>query len=320
MEILYTIYKFNIHFTEPIFFSTDPNFIFRSVIGKNLHDICCIRKRLQCNDCSLSSACAYAILFETPLNFESVELRGRSSGAHPYVMNILKPDGKIFTLEDSDNGKIRDFIVKVTVCEMAIPSFSYFFTALYKAGKEGLFKEKKKYEIISVENKVETYYPSGDSIRISPYLEKWESDISGDYKTFDNYEVNIKFLTPFRYLEKGSISEPIDGFHIISSASRRMKILTELYGHNYIPFSFDKRFLIEPHIKVKNREIVWKEANRYSARQKSVMLLGGVVGNLSLEGRFSKAMIDMLEGVNIFNIGKNTSFGFGMTEVTVNKK
>lgn len=316
MEIFYTIYKFNIHFEEPIFFGIEPAFIFRSVIGKSLHDICCIRKKLLCKDCSLSSACAYAILFETPIKFESIELKGRSAGAHPYIMTVLKPDGSVFNIEDSANGNLRDFTIKVVATESAIPSFSYFFAALYKAGKDGLFKERKKYEVISVENKLETYYPSGDSIRISPYIEKWESNLEND---FARYKINVRFLTPFRYVEKGSISEPLDGFHLVNSAARRMRILTELYGHNYIPFSYDKRFLVEPFVKVLDRKLTWKENSRFSSKQNSTMVLGGVVGQMEIEGKFTASMIDMLKGVNIFNIGKNTAFGFGVNEMQIEK-
>ncbi|MFN3411740.1 MAG: CRISPR system precrRNA processing endoribonuclease RAMP protein Cas6 [Exilispira sp.] len=316
MEIFYTRYKFNIHFTDKIYFGIEPNFIFRSVIGKNLHQICCIRKKLLCKDCSLSSACAYAVLFETPIKFESIELKGRNSGTHPYIMNIIKTDGTPFTIDDKDNGNISDFTISIVACESTIPFFSYFFTALYKTGKDGLFKERKKYEIISIENKQEVYYPTSDSIKINPFIEKWETDLNDQ---FYNYSINIKFLTPFRYIEKGTISEPIDGYHIINSASRRMKILTELYGHNYIPFSFDKKFLLEPHIRVKERKLTWKENSRYSSKQKTLMLLGGVIGEMSLEGRFSKSMIDMLEGVRIFNIGKNTAFGFGYNDIKMER-
>jgi len=312
MEILYTKYRFFIHFVDPIFFGVEPNFIFRSIIGKHLHSLCCIRRSLQCKDCTLSGSCAYAILFETPIKFESVELKGRSSGTHPYVMSIHKPDGSVFFIDDPDNGNLRDFIIEVVVCELAIPSFSYFFTALYNAGKDGLFKERKKYTITSIETKIETYYPSGDSIRLSPYIEKWESDLDD---TLDKYNMEIKFLTPFRYVEKGTISEPVDGFHVINSAARRMRILTELYGHNYIPFSYEKKFLQEPYIKVLERKLVWKESSRYSAKQGTVMLLGGFLGNIKLEGRFSKSMIDMIDGVSLFHIGKNTAFGFGKVEV-----
>ncbi len=337
MKIMYAKYKFNIHFVDPIYFSTDPNFIFRSVIGKTLRDLSCIRKKFLCKDCNLSGCCAYAILFETPaakrvfsefnritftilfetpIKFESIELKGRIAGTHPYVMNIYKSNGEIFDLQDKDNGNIRDFIIEVTALESAIPSFSYFFAAFYTAGKNGLFKERKKYIVVSVETKEELIYPTGDSIRINPVIEKWESMLDND---FDNYKVEIKFLTPFRYVEKGSLSEPVDASHIISSASRRMRILTELYGHNYLPFSFDKRFLAEPFIKVTERNLNWKESIRFSAKQNSLMILGGVVGNINLEGKFSKSMIDMIEGVKIFNIGKNTAFGFGKVDAVVSK-
>lgn len=312
MELLYTRYKFYLHFTDPIFFNVEPNFIFRSVIGKHLHDICCIRKKIFCKDCSLSESCGYAILFETPIKHDSFELKGRSSGTHPYVMTVHKPDGSVFFLDDTDNGDLKDFIIEVVAFELAIPSFSYFFTALYNAGKEGLFKERRKYVITSIETKIETYYPSGDSIRISPFIEKWESDLED---RFEDHKLEIKFLTPFRYVENGSISEPINGFHLINSANRRMRILTELYGHNYVPFLYDKKFLTEPYIRVTERKLTWKESSRFSAKQKSLMLLGGVVGNMQLEGRFTKSMIDMIDGVSIFHIGKNTAFGFGKLEV-----
>lgn len=314
MEIFYCNYRFNLHFDEPIFFALEPIFIFRSVLGKHLHDLSCIRKNSKCGECSLAHHCAYALIFETPLLTESIELKGRKLGAHPFVMSLCKTDGEIFETDKAYNGSIQDFHLNFVLLESSIPQFAYIFTSIYNAGKEGIFRERKKFKIESVQTAVDTYYPNGDSIRISPFLQKWETDL--DDSMFSK-SIDISFLTPFRMLDSGSLATPLNAYHIINSATRRLKILCELYGHEYIPFSYDKRFLQEPYMRVDERSLSWRESNRYSAKQDTVMLLGGVVGKMKLSGMFAKSMLDILEGANIFNIGKNTSFGFGKVKVDI---
>jgi len=67
--------------------------------------------------------------------------------------------------------------------------------------------------------------------------------------------------------------------------------------------------------KFEKKNLHWIELKRYSARQKSNMKLGGVVGDLIIKGEFNDFEISLLEFIDLFNIGKNISFGLGKVEV-----
>lgn len=76
--------QFNLKFLSLAFADTNPLFVLRSVLGKNLRSICCIARKSKCTECQFSKTCVYAFLFETILSSDNDALPGRNRASHPY--------------------------------------------------------------------------------------------------------------------------------------------------------------------------------------------------------------------------------------------
>lgn len=63
-------------------------------------------------------------------------------------------------------------------------------------------------------------------------------------------------------------------------------------------------------IKSAKQSLKWQNWTRYSSRQQQKMLLGGVIGELILEGELQE-FLPFLKLGEYLHIGKNTVFGLG---------
>ena len=57
-------------------------------------------------------------------------------------------------------------------------------------------------------------------------------------------------------------------------------------------------------------ELVWRDWRRYSSRQRQEMVLGGVIGKVSLRGELAP-FAGLLATGQWLHLGKNASFGLG---------
>ena len=67
MQVQYLPVSFFLKFEQSVFADTNPIFILRSMMGKNLRSMCCISKKSTCPECLYNRTCAYSYLFETIL-------------------------------------------------------------------------------------------------------------------------------------------------------------------------------------------------------------------------------------------------------------
>ena len=133
MNIRYLPVHFHISFSSPAFADNTPLFVLRSVLGKELHSMCCIAHQTKCPECMYNKTCAYAFLFETILPQENSVVPGRDRASHPFA----------FTQGRSSVGKIiNDFDFVITLFGKAIEYLPYIYAAFVRAGKNGLFKER----------------------------------------------------------------------------------------------------------------------------------------------------------------------------------
>ena len=84
MQVQYLPVSFFLKFEQSVFADTNPLFILRSMMGKNLRSMCCISKKSTCLECLYNKTCAYSYLFETILPQENSTLPGRNRGSHPF--------------------------------------------------------------------------------------------------------------------------------------------------------------------------------------------------------------------------------------------
>lgn len=67
-------------------------------------------------------------------------------------------------------------------------------------------------------------------------------------------------------------------------------------------------------VQVKTTNLIWRDWQRYSNRQRTKMSLGGFVGDLELEGDLAP-FAPLLRSAEILHVGKGATFGLGKMEI-----
>ena len=134
-------------------------------------------------------------------------------------------------------------------------------------------------------------------------------DESSDAKS--EKEMLVELKTPLRFKSNGKYSTEFSAQDFMQCLFRRVKTLCSLYGDfTDVPFYDSKSIEFE----IVDKNIVWKDCEHYSSRQKRAMQLGGVTGSFKMKGKFSTFDLALLDFARIFNAGKNPNFGLGQID------
>ncbi len=299
MELNYQCYSFEVVFRKKVLFDIFPPFIFRSVLGMELKKLACILRKNKCENCELKFQCVYSKIFESPLPENSEILKGRNYASHPFVM----------TTDISEGSKTDKIVLKITLIGEAVQYIPYIYIALKKAGENGIFKNRIPFLIKDVTVDDDSILLSEEKLKIPNENKKWilNKDYSGKIKE----NILLNFKSPIRIKIGGKYRSEFSYTEFLHSVFRRAGVLSGLYGKNSP--SIDE---IPDEIKKKwDMNFVWKDLTRYSARQKSVMKLGGVTGTAEVSGNFSPFEMSLIDFAEIFHVGKNPSFGLGKVKV-----
>ena len=283
---------------------TNPLFVLRSMLGKNLHTMCCISKKSVCAECLYGKTCVYSFIFETILQQNNFVLPGRNRGCHPYSLSVKKYEHK---------NPITTYSFTITLFGKAIEYLSYIYAAFVRAGNSGLFKSRTQF-------KVESVVVGGKNIlldenhldlEIEPYL--WRA---GDECKLNSHEILVELNSPLRFKFGGKYGTDFTAQDFMNCLCRRAKTLCTLYGEISEEGNL-KRNSVSESLKIEDRKIKWIDLRHYSARQKNAMELGGVVGTFKLSGKFSNFELSLLEINKIAGAGKSTNFGLGQIDYWV---
>lgn len=283
-----------ITFETKITFKIHPLFLFRSVIGMQLHNIVCLFKKRKCIDCSINRQCAYAMIFETIVDKDNSVIPKNEKAPHPFVLYT----------EAEENVKTEKINLYLTLIGKAINYFPYFYYALVKAGKYGIQKERIKFEVKDVCIDGKSILEDKDNIKMPEKFKEFE--VSFDTETFEKKSIKVEIKTPFRFKKDGKYVSDFEANDFIESIYRRLFIINSLYGEGNFPEWKENKT-----ITIKEKNLFWKDLKHYSARQNDLLKLGGVVGSFILGGNFTPFELSLLKGAEIFNAGKNVAFGLG---------
>lgn len=316
----YNKYSFNIIMDRKVVFRSLPSFIFRNNLGFHLKKITCVFENHECSDCMLKAACVYSSVFETPVDKNNVVLKGRNNAPHPYMVCAGAPAS-----EPSDR-----LILDIVLIGEAVRYFPYILLAMLNIGKSGIFKDRIRFEIDDI-------YCRGESImdksnysckNLSPSV--WDyCDIDGaaahsiqgtEKQGIRRETVRINFETQVRIQRNGKYLRIITYKDFLYASARRVILLESFFG-NGNPDLGGKlgECFIESVAEEKEFEadLKWTDYQRYSARQKQSMLLGGLIGTALVAGSFSEAELSLLRAAELFGVGKNVSFGLGKIKAEV---
>lgn len=305
MQVIYLHVNFFLKFERTVFADTNPLFILRSMMGKNLRSMCCISKKSTCLECLYNKTCAYSYLFETILPQENSTLPGRNRGSHPFSFSEKQ--------NSTQKKQIESLDFTLTLFGKAIDYLPYIYASFVRAGKDGIFKSRTKFEITKVccngkdiligENKLNTDFECCE----------WK----GGENVFEQHtekEVLVELRSPLRFKVNGKYTKDFSAVDFMKCLYRRAKTLCQLYGE--FDLQFDE-YILNNSIIMEEKSLVWRDTLHYSARQKTAMELGGSMGSFKMKGFFSDFEISLLELAKIAGAGKNTNFGLGQLDYWV---
>ncbi len=298
VELRFHILEMTLRFERPVILRTYPSFYFRSLLGKELFRLICPFRKKMCESCTLRFKCAYSFIFESPITRDNPVLYGRNFASHPFVLET-----------DIDTRKtIEVLTLRITLIGQAKEYIPIVFWSLVKAGENGIFKSKVRYQISDLKINGQNSF-ADERLKLPKNCLSWKLEEDNILK---NGKLFLEFLTPMRFKKNGKYLSELQMEEVMQAAVRRLEILTATYGDQ----EFRKIGFPEFKLKEEHSQLNWKDLPRWSARQKQLMRLGGVVGYLTAEGSFSLKTLSLLKGAEIFHFGKNTSFGLGKIKVT----
>jgi len=290
--------NFTLQFEEPITSDVPPLFIVRSLLGSNLHDICCIAHRNSCQQCEHNSTCIYAQVFDTIVEKDNEVVRGRERAPHPFTISV----------EDWRKPVHDSLTFTIVLLGKAIEYASYIAGAFQRGQDRGFGKHRIPYSITSVVSAGNSLLSSQENFSFQQSIRDWKPSNSWEDQQYTG-RVLIKLKSPLRFKERGTYTDTFTPSSLLSCFQRRMETLCLLYG------LVQERENIKPVFEIVAQDTVWKDYPHYSARQRTSMYLGGVMGDLELVGEFSAYELDLFSFCELFQAGKNTSFGFGKLSV-----
>lgn len=293
-KLNYTKVKFTISFNKQCTLNINKNSAIRGILGHSLMDCNCILddKNRNCGACIFSNTCIASILMNKKIS-KNGEFLG-NNGITPFIIDC---ENKAIEFNEFD--ELEFFI---TIFEDSIVLTPYIIYALQFAGlTRGIGGET--FNLISVESidgeKIfdgkRLYKENIKILKLDNYIKERLSKIN---------EINsIKFITPLRFKRNGRLGRNIDFEQVIELINRRLESLYKLTGEEFLPVKYDKKI----NAKV---NVIWKEQERYSNRQKQKMSLGGLIGEMYLEF-MPYNYKELLVVGELIHIGKSTSLGLG---------
>ena len=280
-------------FSNPVRFTVNPLFLIRSILGNSLRHECCVENGMKCKDCESASSCVYDWFFEGIRPD-----KGKGMRMHPYSLHLIDDPGMRIPVDSFD------FRI-ILYGEEATTIYPYIYIAFIKAGERGILRDRTPFGFQVLRTGID-----GDmeNLSIRDAVAMWSESIS-DYRPFSG-QIRISMLTPLRFQYKGHYGLDFTNEEFLSCLSRRMNAMISVFGEADVGY-----YMNSERIMMGKKNLRWVDYSHYSARQQAAMRLGGIMGDIVLDGDFSPSDMMILDFAEKFSVGKNVAFGLGNVEI-----
>jgi len=269
----------------------------RGALGYLLKQSVCQIAHGDCRRCVLHTVCAYTAIFEGLAPQGREIMRKYDKIPQPFV--LLVPEPKACRDESSVlNWGVRLF-------GEATRYWPYLVHVFQIAGERGLGRLAVTYRLRQVTDRlgnVRLWSPEG-----CPGGQPTVQEIpTTSLNPPDRQAIRWKFRTPVRVPRA---SGRLVGLDLVLAGRRRFCIMDYFYGGHVAKPNQDDRVEAEEFTTIESRLRPWR-LDRYSGRQRQRMSLDGLLGDIVIEGPWSKSGA-WFHAVPFLHLGKATSFGFG---------
>jgi hypothetical protein len=258
----------------------------RGGFGRALRRAVCITGFDVCSGCPFATQCIYPYLFETPGGAAAGILADYERVPNPFVLAPAWGDRGTLAAGDT-------IIVRLVLIGRAIAHAELARQAVIEAGWRGLGPDRGSLGLVSVA-----------PLSLQPPQALPD-------------QIEIRLVSPLRLVEQGRLVEPaaLRPRTLLLSLVRRVSLLAQLHGSG--PLALDYRALKEvaETVEFEARSLCWAEWHRYSARQRRLLAMGGLLGSISLRLKGLEPFWPFLSLAPWVHAGKGATMGLGAMQI-----
>jgi len=275
----------------------------RGGLGHALRRITCALRRKSCDSCLLGATCAYAFLFK--VKEESGPLRR----PHPYALAPPNEERRHYTPGDALSfslllfGKANDYL----------PHIVY---AVQEMGRSGLGKPSAapgRFRLESVRLDEAELYNNNGTLTLPGSLPELLPGQACQRLGPDSLALTCE--APLRLKHNNRLQTELPFHLVVRAALRRISSLEATYGNGEPALDYKGLVARATSVRCVERSCRWVELERYSNRQKTSMLIGGLQGTNIYQGDNLAEFLPLLRYCEVTRLGKQTSFGLGRIKV-----
>jgi len=281
----------------------------RGLFGHALKAAVCVTGKPACEGCLLYRNCVYSYVFETPPPADAQMMRKYPSVPHPFVLTPAQGQATELTKGDA-------LSVELMLVGQSNQHLPYLVHSFEQAGKRGLGSAQGHFSVQSVlqwqgDDQWLPVYAAGGSLNAQP-------PVHPACPPCPQGEVRLAFLTPLRMrLQNREVTAAsFDFYALLSVLMRRVSMLQQFHTDQPLELDFKALSAQARTVGLLRNSLFWQDWTRYSSRQKTPVKMGGLMGEVVLDGKALQAFWPLLWLGQYVHAGKGTSMGLGAYQLS----
>lgn len=280
----------------------------RGAFGRALKRHVCVTRETVCLPCLLYRSCIYPYVFETPPDPDVGKLTRYTAAPHPFVLAPGDRGGAVAAGET--------LTLEATLFGHGNRQLPYVVHALNQAGQGGLGQDRGALELLRVAQANGAdwcpIYAPGANFTPLPAVAPAAPPCPE--------RATVHLLAPLRLnQEERLVSQDRFRFHLLfSSLLRRISLLTAFHTDDPLETDFAGLTQAARAVELERAHLRWHDWTRYSSRQDVLIQMGGLVGEIELNGAGLEPFWPYLWLGQWTHAGKGAVMGLGRYRLEMN--
>lgn len=307
-------YRVRVTAHDPLHLPAFKGTTLRGSFGLTFRRMVCYQPQTPtCDNCLLRYTCPYPALFNTYTPPDSEVLSREKNIPLPLVIEPPLDEQQVY-----EPGE--ELVFHLTLIGQSVRYLSYLVVALQEAGWNGLGRDRGRFQLRSLEA-VHPYDGSGATVydaaqsRYAIHAQtlpvRFAECRAAATAALKGKGIRMRFLTPLRLRQDGSVMRGAPPFHSLWGALMR-RVSALAYFHCGARWTTDYRqwALCAQEVATADVDTQWVARDRFSSRQRQFVPIGGETGAVTYLGDL-EPFLPVLELGRWVHVGKATVFGNG---------